>query len=771
MSADVIDSQASVDNSEAWFLDAISQESLPMEQLLNFLSNSYNKARLDIANKEVYNKEIEFLNEDYICLQQRLITLGDTRGLVELIKLKISWGYTSARDVSEYRKVLIECTDVNRMESAFINSVDFGNERIQTTISRLENLLGLKVGAYCVEKAWGLGVVKSMDEFHKRLVVDFEYKPNHEMSFSFASKAIKPAGENHILVVRNKDYEQFRSMCEHKAGAIVRMAIESFGPMSVIKLESELKTILPQEIVWKNFWTQARNQLKNDEFVKLPPTTKKSEPITIVKSVTRVGDNLWLTELANTNDVSVLLTKLTEFLASVKSKLNKDGRYLGLEAEAKDVIENRLSFMLKASGTIRDNDTKFRTAILAYQLGFDTVKVEMNKENLYEDEFAFVKDEDGNETDFVSPSETIRIPELVLVASQTLPSTLLELVANNLPIMSDLGLARKYIAILTEMPYALFDKLALPLCSGVAGDEFKAVVASEFSKPRVVFSMLLWFCKNQDVAVVRDLLPPAALVTHALISLENQEAGENLKLQHQVAKCFADDKWLLDIAGRLDQYERRAFFEHLTNVEHAWEPAVKRAIISTFTRKYPEFVVKAADAEDEGANVGRVTSWRSYKARQERLRILKEEEIPQNINDIEVARGYGDLRENFEYQTAKDRQRMLEKQQEDLLQELAAVRGFDFAEIKPVAGKVGLATTVTIELIADGSTVSYTILGEWDSDDALSIIPSRSRLAESLMGKLEGSMISIPDERGLPQQAKLVKVEPISEEVLAWTRG
>ena len=39
------------------------------------------------------------------------------------------------------------------------------------------------------------------------------------------------------------------------------------------------------------------------------------------------------------------------------------------------------------------------------------------------------------------------------------------------------------------------------------------------------------------------------------------------------------------------------------------------------------------------------------------------------------------------------------------------------------------------------------------------------------MGKLEGSMISIPDERGLPQQAKLVKVEPISEEVLAWTRG
>lgn len=770
MSADVIDSQVSVDNNEAWFLEAIGQENLPMDQLLNFLSNSYNKAKLDIANKDVYNKEIEFLNEDYLCLQQRLITLGDTRALVELIKLKISWGFTSSRDVSEYKKVLVECTDVNRMEAAFIDSVDFGNERIQTSIARLENLLGLNVGSYCVEKAWGLGEVKEMDDFHKRIVVDFEYKPDHAMSFSFASKAIKPAGENHILVLRNKDYDLFRNKCEHKAGEIVKMAIESFGPMSVIKLESELKSILPPEIVWKNFWSQARSQLKNDEFVKLPPTTKKSEPITIVKAVTRIGDNLWLTELASTNDVGTLIAKLSEFLASVKSKLNKDGRYLGLDGTAKDVIENRLSFMLKASGTVRDNDTKFRTAILAYQLGFDTIKVEMNKETLDENEFAFVKDEDGNETDFVSPVETIRIPELVLIAAQTLPSTLLEQVADNLPVETNAELAKKYIAIMTEMPYALFDKLALPLCKGVAAAEFKAVATEEFSKPRAVFSMLLWFCKNQDIKLVCDLLPPAALATHALISLENQEAGEDLKLQHLVAKCFADEKWLLDIAERMDQYERRAFFEHLSTIEHAWEPAVKRAIIATFTRKYPEFIVKKVDAEDETNSYGRITSWRSFKARQERLRVLKEEEIPQNIKDIEVARGYGDLRENFEYQTAKDRQRILEKQQEDLLQELAAVRGFDFAEIKPVAGKAGLATTVTIE-VADGSTLRYTILGEWDSDESLNIIPSLSRLAEALMGKQEGAQISIPNERGELQQAKLVKVEPISEEILAWTRG
>ncbi len=769
MSADVIDSQVSVDNNEAWFLEAIGQENLPMDQLINFLSNSYNKAKLNIANKEVYTKELEFLNEDYICLQQRLITLGNTKGLVELIKLKISWGHTSSRDVSEYKKVLIECTDVNRMEAAFISSVDFGEERIQTSIARLENLLGLEVGSYCVEKAWGLGEVKSMDYFHKRIVVDFEQKPNHEMSFSFASKAIKPAGENHILVVRNKDYEQFRKLCEHKAGEVVRMAIECFGPMSVIKLESELKPILPQEIVWKSFWTQARSQLKNDDFIKLPPTTKKSEPITIQKSVKRVGDTLWLTELAGNNDVQALIVKLTELLASVKTKLNKAGRYEGLEGVAKDVVENRLSFMLKASGTVRDNDIKFRTAILGYQLGFDTIKVEMNKETLDETEFAFVIDEAGNETNYVSLIDTMRLPELVLIAAETLPATMLEQIAGYLPVDSDMELAKKYIDILTVMPYALFDKLAFALCSGVASEEFKAVAAAEFSKPKAIFTMLLWFCKNQDNKLVRDMLPPAALATHALISLENQVAGEDLKLQHQVAKCFAEEKWLLQLAERMDEFERRAFFEHLITIEHAWEPAVKRAIIATFTHKYPEFIIKKAEADDEANSYGRITSWRSYRARQERLRILKEEEIPQNIKDIEVARGYGDLRENFEYQTAKDRQRILEKQQEDLLQELAAVRGFDFAEIKPVEGKVGLATTVTLEL-AEGA-VQYTILGEWDSDEALNIIPSRSRLAEALLGKQEGTIVNIPSEKGGQQQAKLVKVAPISEEILAWARG
>jgi hypothetical protein len=39
------------------------------------------------------------------------------------------------------------------------------------------------------------------------------------------------------------------------------------------------------------------------------------------------------------------------------------------------------------------------------------------------------------------------------------------------------------------------------------------------------------------------------------------------------------------------------------------------------------------------------------------------------------------------------------------------------------------------------------------------------------MGKQEGAQVSIPNERGVLQQAKLVKVEPISEEILAWSGG
>ena len=51
-----------------------------------------------------------------------------------------------------------------------------------------------------------------------------------------------------------------------------------------------------------------------------------------------------------------------------------------------------------------------------------------------------------------------------------------------------------------------------------------------------------------------------------------------------------------------------------------------------------------------------MTSSRSYRARQKHLERIMTVEIPENSKEIEVARSYGDLRENAEFKYAKERQ-------------------------------------------------------------------------------------------------------------------
>ena len=52
-------------------------------------------------------------------------------------------------------------------------------------------------------------------------------------------------------------------------------------------------------------------------------------------------------------------------------------------------------------------------------------------------------------------------------------------------------------------------------------------------------------------------------------------------------------------------------------------------------------------------------SWASLEKRKQEFEDLVNRQIPQNTRDIATARSYGDLRENFEFKSAKEQQRVL----------------------------------------------------------------------------------------------------------------
>jgi transcription elongation factor GreA len=63
------------------------------------------------------------------------------------------------------------------------------------------------------------------------------------------------------------------------------------------------------------------------------------------------------------------------------------------------------------------------------------------------------------------------------------------------------------------------------------------------------------------------------------------------------------------------------------------------------------------------------------------LEVVKTVSIPQNIKDIEIARGHGDLSENAEYSAAKERQSFLHGKMQELENNLATSNVIDLKNL------------------------------------------------------------------------------------------
>ena len=105
------------------------------------------------------------------------------------------------------------------------------------------------------------------------------------------------------------------------------------------------------------------------------------------------------------------------------------------------------------------------------------------------------------------------------------------------------------------------------------------------------------------------------------------------------------------------------------------------------------------------------------------------------------------MRENFEYQSAKDTQRVLLTRREEMAADLQMMHGSYFADDETDFSAVGTGVHVVLTR-ADGSELAYSILGEWDSDEELGILPNRSKLATILAGKKVGETATIPTVHG-----------------------
>ena len=119
------------------------------------------------------------------------------------------------------------------------------------------------------------------------------------------------------------------------------------------------------------------------------------------------------------------------------------------------------------------------------------------------------------------------------------------------------------------------------------------------------------------------------------------------------------------------------------------------------------------------------------------LHKLKTVERPWVINAISEARAQGDLSENAEYESAKDRQGFIEGRIQEVEGKLSAAQIIDPTELD-AGGRVVFGATVELEDEDTGDRVKYQIVGEDEADLKLGLVNISSPIARALIGKEEG---------------------------------
>lgn len=131
---------------------------------------------------------------------------------------------------------------------------------------------------------------------------------------------------------------------------------------------------------------------------------------------------------------------------------------------------------------------------------------------------------------------------------------------------------------------------------------------------------------------------------------------------------------------------------------------------------------------------------------QAELKNLKLVKRPEVIKRIKVARSFGDLSENSEYDAAKDEQSHVEDriaQVEDMLKYAQVV---DADSVDP--NEVSVGKTVTYTEVGTDDPETYTIVGSDESDPLNGKISSDSPIAQALLGKKKGETVSITTPGG-----------------------
>ena len=587
-----------------------------------------------------------------------------------------------------------------------------------------EKLSKIPVGACVQHKSWGAGRIAEWDLLGERIVVDFEDKKGHALKLSFAIGSLEPLPEDHILAKRVADLPGLQEMAADRPAELVALALRSHGgKMTLDALELLLTPRVIPAANYKTWWSTAKKALKDKRHIVVP--AKRTELLSMRAEGASHGSAM-IADLVNARDL--------------KGKLTALGR-----------IQTDLDlFADPATELVPAFDEVSNTVRKAWKLHL--------REAL---QLLLARDELAEVAKAPLPANSFTIEELLREArtqlaenTGTLPVALLGRMYRAFPTaFPDRAWVQECLNHLTKTGGRAVAEIAAVLDANDELDQLAEYLKRAVRNRLLSTDLLLWMCKERKgmASGVFDMDLGNAILD-ALVT-DHQAGGP--KRTGRLQSAFADDAGLVgELVADADDDELRLFAKRIL-ASSVFDDLTRRSLMGRLIKARPETQELMDDSASKQEHA-LIVSWPSMEKRKQDLDELIKVKIPQNKKDIQIAREYGDLRENFEYKSARQQQAVLLRLQSKYERELRHARGTDFANTPTEA--VGIGTIVTWEDALTGAPETYTILGAWDGDPDKFILSYLSELAKAVIGRKVGDEAEVPTDSGATRKIRITSI-------------
>ena len=588
-------------------------------------------------------------------------------------------------------------------------------------------LESMNPGTYCIHRSWGFGVISGFDEDRGMILIDFEddERTSHAMDPVFCIEKLELLPEESILAQHRKNTEEIDKLAKKDPAELIIKILEQGvdGCMSSREIEKILNYMFGSSKA-KRWWTATKKVLVKDPRIAVP--NKKNEPYVLrdepVKPEQEILQDFF--EEKRSYEKIVLAEKLFD-LAAEKEDLQADLPQVLADLTVAIMEAKNLSQADRLYGIwVRNN--------LARDVEEDVEKLEPTSASILKE----CEEDLAALADLMPAKFHSRFLDLV---ARTYPDNWKDIILNLLQ--------NTTVKFSGECAHFLIDR-----------DESKLLIKSLITcldEQSLKAPVLLWMLKFRGLSKFKDLLgdminPRLLTAVFSAIDYESLKNATNRRIP--LAEILSDDRELLsDILGKGSEENAKDLAQALL-LNPGFEDLTKRSLLARFIKKFPK-IQSMIDGEGAGDSSGGssavtddtlIVSKGSYDRKLADLNEITKVKIPANSQAIEAARELGDLKENAEYQMAKDDQKVLLARQAELQADLMRAKATDFTEAP--SDSVGVGTIVDLKDLNTGDKMKYTILGAWDSDPENNILSYLTPLAQKILGKKAGENVEIDIE-------------------------